>query len=114
MARAIDEAGETQPLVEEWNPSGYLWNVAQQVRVEVSAVPAQPRLEQTPAFPPFPTQVKSACIGCHGEDMIAGQKLTRPQWEREIDKMTRWGAPVKPEDRGAIIEFLLSHFGPRH
>ena len=114
MARATDEAGETQPLVEEWNPSGYLWNVAQQVRVEVSTVPAQPRVEQTPTVPPFPPQVKGACIGCHGEDMIAGQKLTRPQWEREIDKMTRWGAPVKPEDRGAIIEFLLSHFGPRH
>jgi sulfite oxidase len=114
MARATDESGETQPLVEEWNPSGYLWNVAQQVRVEVGAVPAQLRVEQTPELPSFPPQVKSACIGCHGEDMIAGQKLTRTQWERELDKMTRWGATVKPEDRGAIIEFLLSHFGPRH
>jgi len=113
MARATDEAGETQPLVEEWNPSGYLWNVAPQVRVEVSAAPVQPRTDQTPEFPPFPPQVTGACIGCHGEDMIAGQKLTRPQWEREIDKMTRWGAPVKPEDRGAIIEWLLSQFGPR-
>jgi len=114
MARATDESGETQPLVEEWNPSGYLWNVAQQVRVEVGAVPTQPRVEQTPELPSFPPQVKGACIGCHGEDMIAGQKLTRTQWERELDKMTRWGATVKPEDRGAIIEFLLSHFGPRH
>src|SRR5258708_26729107 len=101
MARATDAAGETQPLVEEWNPSGYLWNVAPQVRVEVDAAPGQPRMEQTPAFPPFPPQVKGACIGCHGEDMIAGQKLTRPQWEPEVDKMTRWGAPVKPPDRGA-------------
>ena len=113
MARATDEAGETQPLVEEWNPSGYLWNVAPQVRVEVGAAPSQPRIETTPEFPPFPPQVKGACIGCHGEDMIAGQKLTRPQWEREVDKMTRWGAPVKPEDRSAIIEWLLSQFGPR-
>ncbi|HXJ40163.1 MAG TPA: cytochrome c, partial [Bryobacteraceae bacterium] len=72
-----------------------------------------PRIETTPEFPPFPPQVKGACIGCHGEDMIAGQKLTRPQWEREVDKMTRWGAPVKPEDRSAIIEWLLSQFGPR-
>jgi hypothetical protein len=113
MARATDEAGETQPLVEEWNPSGHLWNAVQQVRIEVSAGPAQPRREPTPASPPFPPQVKGTCLGCHGEDMIAGQKLTRPQWEREVDKMTRWGARVKPEDRGAIIDFLLSHFGPR-
>jgi cytochrome c553 len=113
MARATDESGETQPLVEEWNPSGYLWNVAQQVRVEVSAAQAQRQVEPTPESPSFPPQVKSACIGCHGEDMISGQRLTRPQWEREIDKMTRWGATVKPEDRSAIIEFLLSHFGPQ-
>jgi sulfite oxidase len=113
MARATDETGETQPLVEEWNPSGYLWNVAPQVRVEVGN--AANATAPTPvAPPPFPPQVKNACIGCHGEDMIAGQKLTRVQWEREVDKMTRWGATVKPEDRDTIIEFLLSHFGPRH
>jgi len=45
--------------------------------------------------------------------MIAGQRLTRGQWERELDKMSRWGATVKPEDREGIIDFLLSHFGPQ-
>jgi hypothetical protein len=45
--------------------------------------------------------------------MITGQRLTRAQWEREIDKMVRWGATVKPDDRSGMIEFLLSHFGPR-
>ena len=35
-ARATNEAGQTQPLTEEWNPSGYLWNVAQRVDVEVT------------------------------------------------------------------------------
>jgi len=46
--------------------------------------------------------------------MIAGQNLTRAQWERELDKMTRWGATVKPMDRQTIIDFLVSHFGPSH
>lgn len=112
MARATDQAGETQPLVEEWNPSGYLWNVVPQLRVEIGP---EPGLAPGPAvsLPQFPPQVKAACVGCHGEDMIAGQNLTRAQWERELDKMTRWGAPVKPEERQAIIEFLLSQFGPR-
>src|SRR6202049_2819491 len=36
MARATNAAGQTQPLAEEWNPSGYLWNVAQPVEVEGS------------------------------------------------------------------------------
>ena len=98
-------------MVEEWNPSGYLWNVVPQVRVEVGNAAATPDAATT--VPPFPAQVKSTCIGCHGEDMIAGQRLTRGQWERELDKMSRWGATVKPEDREGIIDFLLSHFGPQ-
>jgi hypothetical protein len=112
MARATDEAGQTQPLVEEWNPSGYLWNVVPQVRVEVGPN-VEAHAEQPVQVPAFPDQVRTACIGCHGEDMIAGQRLTRAQWEREVDKMVRWGATVKPDGRSAIIEFLLSHFGPR-
>jgi len=113
MARATDQAGETQPLIGEWNPSGYLWNAVAQVRVEVGSAAAAPAAEPAPAPPPFPPEVKNSCIGCHGEDMIAGQKLTRAQWERELDKMTRWGASVKPENRDTILDFLVSHFGPR-
>src|SRR5712692_3536061 len=36
MARATNAAGQTQPLSQEWNPSGYLWNVVQRVDVEVT------------------------------------------------------------------------------
>ncbi|HZT33944.1 MAG TPA: sulfite oxidase [Bryobacteraceae bacterium] len=111
MARATDTAGEIQPLAQDWNPSGYLWNVVQQVRVTVGqgaavAAPAE-------SLPTFPPEVKASCVGCHGEDMMAGQRLTRAQWERELDKMTRWGASVKPADRPAILDFLAGHFGPR-
>ena len=42
--------------------------------------------------------------------MITGQKLTRVQWEREVDKMIRWGAQVKDSDRSALVDFLASHF----
>ncbi len=111
MARAVTRSGEMQPLVQEWNPSGYSWNVVPQVRVEVGGSPA-PSVPAQPSVP-FPEKVQSSCIGCHGEDMIRGQKLTRTQWEREVDKMARWGASVKPEDRSEMIDFLLSQFGPK-
>ncbi len=35
MARATDGKGQSQPAVPNWNPSGYLWNVPDQVRIEV-------------------------------------------------------------------------------
>jgi DMSO/TMAO reductase YedYZ molybdopterin-dependent catalytic subunit len=37
LARATDSAGRTQPLAGAWNPSGYLWNAADHVRVYVEA-----------------------------------------------------------------------------
>ncbi len=112
MARATDAAGATQPLAEDWNPSGYLWNVVPQVRVNAGteAPPPQPPPTEIPAFPP---NVKQTCIGCHEADIIAGQHLTRAQWDREVTKMSGWGATVKPADRDGIVDFLFQHFGPR-
>ena len=114
MAKATDDTGETQPFLEDWNPSGYLWNVVHSVRVEVGGGP--PGLPPTPApseVPPFPDKVKQTCFGCHGQDMIAGQHLTRPQWEREVDKMTRWGAQVAPQDHPALVDYLFQTLGPK-
>jgi DMSO/TMAO reductase YedYZ molybdopterin-dependent catalytic subunit len=35
MTRAKDSAGRVQPIVPQWNPSGYLWNAPDSVRIEV-------------------------------------------------------------------------------
>ena len=37
FSRATDARGRTQPIVAEWNPSGYLWNALDQVRFNVQA-----------------------------------------------------------------------------
>jgi len=37
LSRATDDAGHTQPSEPSWNPSGYLWNVVDQVRIHVGA-----------------------------------------------------------------------------
>jgi DMSO/TMAO reductase YedYZ molybdopterin-dependent catalytic subunit len=109
MARATNEAGQTQPLQQEWNPSGYLWNVAQRVTVEVT----QKELINIPVEgrePAQPQGYRSACLACHDEGMMVQQHLTRAQWEREVNKMTGWGAEVKPEDREAILKYLSDRF----
>jgi hypothetical protein len=36
MSRATDDRGRVQPIVAQWNPSGYLWNAIDQVRVDVA------------------------------------------------------------------------------
>jgi len=37
MARATDDQGNVQPIEPQWNPSGYLWNVIDRVRINVEA-----------------------------------------------------------------------------
>jgi sulfite oxidase len=37
MSRATDDRGRVQPIVAQWNPSGYLWNAIDRVRVDVAA-----------------------------------------------------------------------------
>jgi hypothetical protein len=37
LSRATDANGRTQPATAAWNPSGYLWNEPDAVRIEVKA-----------------------------------------------------------------------------
>lgn len=110
MARARDAAGDVQPLVQEWNPSGYLWNVAPRSGFTVAAGAKAPVREPT-RRPEWPAPVRNACLGCHEADVVEEQRLSRAQWEREVDKMVQWGAPGA--GRESIIDFLSEHFGPR-
>jgi hypothetical protein len=36
VSRATDSAGRVQPMQESWNPSGYLWNAVDRVRLHVA------------------------------------------------------------------------------
>jgi len=113
MSRATNMAGQTQPLNQEWNPSGYLWNVAQPVAVTISAYAPPSNADDGLAGAPetdYPDAYKAACLGCHNEFMMQQQRLTRAQWEREINKMTGWGAEVKAQDREAILNYLSTRF----
>ena len=75
--------------------------------------PATPAAQ--PSFPTdgAPRSYQQSCIGCHEEDVIAQQRLTRAQWDRELTKMTNWGAKVAPSERNEILDFLTKRFGPR-
>jgi DMSO/TMAO reductase YedYZ molybdopterin-dependent catalytic subunit len=111
LARAGNEAGEKQPLEQQWNPSGYLWNAVQRVNVEVTTKQLiDLPLESSP--PAQPVGYQTACLICHDEAMMVQQRLTPAQWDREINKMVGWGAPLEPGDREAILKYLSTQFHP--
>lgn len=114
MARARAGGGDVQPFEQEWNPSGYQWNVIPSIGVNVGTpqpTGAQATIDDHAAEQP--PSYKQACLVCHGNDVVSQQQLTRGQWDREVDKMVRWGAKVTPEERSAIMEYLVKYFGPR-
>jgi mono/diheme cytochrome c family protein len=92
-------------MASEWNPSGYLWNAI--ARVELNTLPKDGNSAALPPLPPQPPPVfNQSCLICHGDDVIRQQRLTRAQWDREITRMTNWGARVDAEDRDALLDFL--------
>ena len=50
-----------------------------------------------------------SCLPCHSLRIVHSQRLTRAVWERELDKMARWGAVIK--DREALLEYLVALYG---
>src|SRR5262249_40010998 len=96
LARARDASGDVQPSIQEWNPGGYIWNVVARAGVDVVKDPRpapSPAASSTANGAP-PARFRAACTVCHNEDVIQQQRLTRGQWDREINKMTGWGANV--------------------
>ncbi len=113
MARARDVSGDTQPFEPEWNPSGYLWNVVHRVAVDVTETPIAKAPAPAPPAVPELAAFREKCLACHDEKPIAQQRLTRAQWDREVGKMTSWGANVKPNEKDEIVDYLVKRFGPR-
>jgi hypothetical protein len=53
-----------------------------------------------------------ACSTCHEARIIVQQRLSKPAWTKEVDKMIKWGADVNPKDRDAMIDYFAANFGP--
>jgi mono/diheme cytochrome c family protein len=105
-----------QPVAAEWNPSGYLWNVIDRVRVYAEvprpAPPAEANRSPVGETEPGRRVFDNRCLDCHENDLTRQQRLAHSGWVREIDKMVRWGATVTDSEREALLDYLSRQFGP--
>lgn len=123
VSRATDARGNMQPIAPGWNPSGYLWNAPDQIRVEVASTSSRDSTRATPslaashdAAAPAGTEggqavYQSACRVCHGDDIVEQQRLSEAGWGRTVDKMVQWGARVEGDRRASLLKYLASRFG---
>ena len=56
---------------------------------------------------------KESCLSCHGPEPILQQRLTRTQWQNEVEKMIRWGADVQSAQKDKLVDYLAGHFPSR-
>jgi hypothetical protein len=56
--------------------------------------------------------VVGRCIICHSLEMVAMQRLDRERWEAVVDRMIDYGAPISPQDKQTILDYLATHLGP--
>jgi hypothetical protein len=57
--------------------------------------------------------VNARCTICHSSDLITQQQLDRSLWTKEVDKMIKWGAPVRPEEQKFLLDYLSAYYGPQ-
>lgn len=93
-----------------WKPSALL--VGLMVILSVACIWAQS--SSVPQLPegPMKSKVTTACTECHDAQIVLQQRLSKPAWGKEVDKMTKWGALVEPADRDGFIDYLSSNFPP--
>jgi hypothetical protein len=61
---------------------------------------------------PMQSKAQTGCTTCHDAHIIVQQRLGKPGWGKEVDKMIKWGAIVNPSDRDPLVDYFSANFPP--
>jgi len=56
--------------------------------------------------------VVGRCIICHSLETVAQQRQDLAGWQAIIDRMVSYGMPISPEEKRAILDYLVTSLGP--
>lgn len=49
-----------------------------------------------------------ACTSCHSAVLITQQRKPPEEWVKTVDKMVSWGAPLPPEEKQTLVDYLAT------
>ena len=55
--------------------------------------------------------VASRCVICHSVEIAVQQRQGPLGWGEIIDRMVTYGMPLQPEERAALVSYLVRHYG---
>ncbi len=84
--------------------------------VAALALPAAPRADRLVAQAAIPQTegwvlVVSRCVICHSVEISVQQRQGPQGWGVIIDRMVSYGMPLAPDERTALLNYLVRHFG---
>lgn len=53
---------------------------------------------------------RTACLGCHDDQLLIQQRLDRSGWAEQVEKMIQWGAFVPAARKDELLDYLSAHF----
>ena len=81
----------------------------------ITSAPAYPDEQPVPIkTAPGHDAIEGNCAGCHSLDYLRINSvfMDRKVWQAEVDKMVNvFGAPIEPNDAGAIVNYLVNNYG---
>jgi cytochrome c5 len=86
--------------------------VAALLAAEPEAAAAGPRVETTALLAgklpdgPGKAVLQAKCVICHSDDYVVQQRLTPAQWQAEVAKMRKFGAPIGDDEAKVLSEYL--------
>ena len=89
------------------------WPMPRATRVAAAEAPI--RRAYASEYPPGPGMeiARDACTICHGVPLVAQQHKDSTGWEKTVETMVKWGAPVDSAQRAPLVRYLLARYGPR-
>jgi hypothetical protein len=75
----------------------------------LAILPAAPAKAPRVAVP-VRVHLQRTCSRCHGLNVVRAQRLSRSEWEQELEKMARMGARI--HSREILLDYLTQHYGP--
>ncbi len=55
--------------------------------------------------------VVSRCVICHSVEIAVQQRQGPLGWGAIIDRMVTYGMPLSPDERSALVKYLVRHYG---
>jgi ubiquinol-cytochrome c reductase cytochrome c subunit len=88
-----------------------MWRSALGAAAVALATTAAPAAAQEASIPKTEGwELVMRCVICHSVEVAVQQRFGPQGWSDTLDRMIRYGAPIPPEDKQALMVYLLRHY----